>query len=104
MKKSNIWLALLFGVTSVLSLNSCSKDFLDEEQITIPDTDYFKTQAGLDDLATGVYSKLKFKFNYTWGMALFNLGVDEFTDANNPSPSFNSYSVDLNPEEYVWRK
>ena len=102
MKKSNIWLALLFGATSVLSLNSCSKDFLDEEQITIPDTDYFKTQAGLDDLATGVYSKLKFKFNYTWGMALFNLGVDEFTDANNPSPSFNSYSVDLNPEESTY--
>ncbi len=102
MQNYKILIASIFGAAGLLVLNGCSKDFLKEEQITIPDTDYFKTQAGLDDLATGVYSKLKFKFNYTWGMALFNLGVDEFTDANNPSPSFNSYSVDLNPSESTY--
>lgn len=92
----------VLGTIGLLSMNACSKDFLKEEQITIPDTEYLKTQAGLDDLATGVYSKLKFKYNYTWGMALFNLGVDEFTDANNPSPSFNSYSTDLNASESTY--
>ncbi|WP_437921072.1 RagB/SusD family nutrient uptake outer membrane protein [Sphingobacterium sp. LRF_L2] len=104
MKKKNykILVASLLAGASLVGMNSCSKDFIKEEQITIPDTDYFKTQAGLDDLATGVYSKLKFKFNYTWGMALFNLGVDEFTDANNPSPSFNSYSADLNSNEVTY--
>lgn len=81
---------------------SCSKDFLNEELITQPSTDYFKTQSGLDDLATGAYTKFKFKFNYTWGIALYNLGVDEFTDANNPSPSFNSYSADLNSQESTY--
>jgi len=102
MKNYKILVASIFGAAGLLVLNACSKDFLKEEQITIPDTDYFKTQAGLDDLATGVYSKLKFKYNYTWGMALFNLGVDEFTDANNASPSFNSYSMDLNPAESTY--
>lgn len=98
----NILFASLIGAAGLLGMNSCSKDFLNEDQITVPDTDHFKTQEGLDDLATGAYSKLKFKFNYTWGMALFNLGVDEFTDANNPSPSFNSYSTDLNPSESTY--
>jgi len=102
MKNYKILVASIFGAAGLFVLNACSKDFLKEEQITIPDTDYFKTQAGLDDLATGVYSKLKFKYNYTWGMALFNLGVDEFTDANNASPSFNSYSMDLNPAESTY--
>ena len=102
MKNYKILIASIFGAAGLLVLNGCSKDFLKEDQITIPDTEYFKTQAGLDDLATGVYSKLKFKYNYTWGMALFNLGVDEFTDANNPSPSFNSYSMDLNPTESTY--
>ncbi|MBB1644230.1 RagB/SusD family nutrient uptake outer membrane protein [Sphingobacterium sp. UME9] len=102
MKNYKILIASIFGAAGLLVLNGCSKDFLKEDQITIPDTEYFKTQAGLDDLATGVYSKLKFKYNYTWGMALFNLGVDEFTDANNPSPSFNSYSADLNSTESTY--
>jgi len=97
-----ILFASLIGAASFLGMSSCSKDFLREDQITVPDTDLFKTQAGLDDLSTGVYSKLKFKFNYTWGMALFNLGVDEFTDANNASPSFNSYSTDLHSLESTY--
>lgn len=97
-----ILFASLIGVGGLLGMNSCSKDFLREDQITVPDTDLFKTQAGLDDLSTGVYSKLKFKFNYTWGMALFNLGVDEFTDANNAAPSFNSYSTDLHSLESTY--
>ncbi|CDT08292.1 conserved exported hypothetical protein [Sphingobacterium sp. PM2-P1-29] len=102
MKNYKILLASLLGAAGLFVLNSCSKKFLNEEQITIPDTDYFKTEKGLDDLSIGVYSKLKFKFNYTWAMGLFNLGVDEFTDANNPSPSFNSYSMDLNPAESTY--
>lgn len=97
-----ILFASLIGAASFLGMSSCSKDFLREDQITVPDTDLFKTQAGLDDLSTGVYSKLKFKFNYTWGMALFNLGVDEFTDANNASPSFNSYGTDLHSLESTY--
>jgi hypothetical protein len=88
--------ACIAGVTSIIS---CSDRFLNEKLITQHSTDHFKTQEGLDDLVTGAYQKLKFKFNYTWGICMFNLGVDEFSDANNPIPSFNCYSADLNSNE-----
>lgn len=84
---------LLFIITS------CSSDFLDEKLTTTYSSDYFKTADGLDALSIGTYQKLKFKFNYIWGIELFNLGVDEFTDANNLIPSYNCYSSDLNSSE-----
>lgn len=100
MKMNKILISsVIAGALSVLGMTSCSDSFLDEELITQPSTDHFKTQAGLEDLVTGTYSKLKFKFNYVWGIQMYNLGVDEFTDANNSIPSFNCYSADLNSSE-----
>lgn len=78
---------------------SCSDSFLEEELITEHSTDYFKTQDGIDDLVTGAYQKLKFKFNYIWAIECHGMGVDEFTDANNTMPAWNHYSNDLNSEE-----
>lgn len=94
---------LLFAaiLTSVIggSFTSCSESFLDEELKTQYSTDRFKTQEGLDELVTGAYQKLKFKFNYIWGIQCYNMGVDEFTDANNVIPAWNHYSQDLNSSE-----
>lgn len=94
---------LLFAaiLTSVMggSFTSCSESFLDEELKTQYSTDRFKTQEGLDELVTGAYQKLKFKFNYIWGIQCYNMGVDEFTDANNVIPAWNHYSQDLNSSE-----
>lgn len=81
------------------SMVSCSESFLDEELKTQYSTDYFKTQEGLDALVTGAYQKLKFKFNYIWAIECHNMGVDEFTDANNTMPAWNHYSLDLNSAE-----
>ena len=81
------------------SITSCSESFLDENLTTQHSTDRFKTQEGLDELVTGAYQKLKFKFNYIWGIQCYNLGVDEFTDANNVIPAWNHYSQDLNSSE-----
>lgn len=88
-------------LTSVMggSFTSCSESFLDEELKTQYSTDRFKTQEGLDELVTGAYQKLKFKFNYIWGIQCYNMGVDEFTDANNVIPAWNHYSQDLNSAE-----
>lgn len=72
---------------------------LEEDQITQYDTSYFNTQEGLDGLVTGAYEKLKFKFNYVWAIECYNMGVDEFTDANNTMPAWNHYSKDLNSAE-----
>ncbi len=84
---------------ALLSITSCSDGFLDENQKTIPTTDHFKTEKGLDDLVVGSYANFKFKFNYVWSIQMFNLGVDEFTDGNNSIPSFNCYSLDLSSSE-----
>lgn len=80
-------------------ITSCSESFLDENLTTQYSTDRFKTQEGLDELVTGAYQKLKFKFNYIWGIQCYNMGVDEFTDANNVIPAWNHYSQDLNSSE-----
>ena len=63
MKKFNhiMTAALLVGMAG--GITSCGNDFLDEKLKTQHSTDYFKTQEGLDDLVTGAYQKLKFKFN-----------------------------------------
>lgn len=99
MKINKLLLAAVMAGTVGASITSCSSDFLNEELTTQYSSDRFKTQDGLDELVTGTYQKLKFKFNYIWGIEMYNLGVDEFTDANNPVPSFNCYSADLNSAE-----
>ena len=99
MKKNRIIIAVVVAGIIAMSIISCSQSFLDEKLTTTYSTDRFTTQDGLDELVTGAYQKLKFKFNYIWGIELFNLGVDEFTDANNSIPSYNCYSSDLNSSE-----
>lgn len=99
MKLNRILFAALIASITGSSITSCSESFLDENLTTQYSTDRFKTQEGLDELVTGAYQKLKFKFNYIWGIQCYNMGVDEFTDANNVIPAWNHYSQDLNPSE-----
>ena len=99
MKLNRILFAALMASVTGSSITSCSESFLDETLTTQHSTDRFKTQEGLDELVTGAYQKLKFKFNYIWGIQCYNMGVDEFTDANNVIPAWNHYSQDLNSSE-----
>lgn len=99
MKLNRILFAALIASITGSSITSCSESFLDENLTTQYSTDCFKTQEGLDELVTGAYQKLKFKFNYIWGIQCYNMGVDEFTDANNVIPAWNHYSQDLNSSE-----
>ena len=99
MKLDRILFAALIASITGSSITSCSESFLDENLTTQYSTDRFKTQEGLDELVTGAYQKLKFKFNYIWGIQCYNMGVDEFTDANNVIPAWNHYSQDLNSSE-----
>lgn len=86
-------LGLTFGITS------CKEDFLDENLITEKSTQYYTTQDGLDELMTGAYTKLKFKFNYIWGIECYNMGTDEFTSGANDMTGWNAYSSSLNSSE-----
>lgn len=99
MKLNRILFAALIASITGSSITSCSESFLDENLTTQYSTDRFKTQEGLDELVTGAYQKLKFKFNYIWGIQCYNMGVDEFTDTNNVIPAWNHYSQDLNSSE-----
>lgn len=99
MKLNRILFAALIASVTGSSITSCSESFLDENLTTQYSTDRFKTQEGLDELVTGAYQKLKFKFNNIWGIQCYNMGVDEFTDANNVIPAWNHYSQDLNSSE-----
>ena len=99
MKLNRILFAALIASITGSSITSCSESFLDENLTTQYSTDRFKTQEGLDELVTGAYQKLKFKFNYIWGIQCYNMGVDEFTDANNVIPSWYHNSQDLHSSE-----
>lgn len=90
--------ALAAGILGGMT-TSCGDDFLKENLITTPSADYFKTQQGIDELVTGAYQKLKFKFNYIWAIECYNMGTDEFTDANNQMPAWNHYGEGLNAAE-----
>lgn len=63
-------IAAIVSISGIL-MPSCSESFLNEELITSRNTEYFKIKLGLDDLSTGLYPLLKFKFNYIWGLLLF---------------------------------
>lgn len=93
--KNYIFLAALAAASaSCFSLASCSEDFIDEDLIQAQSDDYFKTKDGLDDLITGTYSALKFKFNYaTWSYIMWPMGTDEFTDAANEDVNWNGYML-----------
>jgi len=99
MKLNNIFKTTLLAATACVLTTSCGNDFLEEELITTKGTQYLATQDGIEDLVTGTYQKLRFKFNYTWGIQCYNMGTDEFTDANNTGPAWNHYSNDLNSSE-----
>ena len=75
MKLNKILYTALMISSMGSSLSSCKDSFLDEELITQYSTDRFETQEGLDELVTGAYQKLKFKYNYIWAIECYNMGV-----------------------------
>lgn len=92
-------LSLVAAGSGLCMLTSCDDKFLEEDLITQKSTDTYKTQDGLDELVTGAYQKLKFKFNYIWAIECYNMGVDEFTSGANNMTGWNAYSTSLNATE-----
>ena len=69
MKLNKVFLAALIAGT--VGVSSCKEDFLDETQITQHDTEYFKTQDGIEALVTGAYQTLKFRYEYQWAYKMW---------------------------------
>ena len=98
MKLNRFLLSSLFLASMGVVTVGCSDSFLEEDQLTAKGLDYYKTEKGLDDLITGTYSSLCWKFNYQWGYGLYNMGVDEYTDANNEVAAMNGYTSLISTE------
>ncbi|MCR5393795.1 MAG: RagB/SusD family nutrient uptake outer membrane protein [Bacteroidales bacterium] len=94
MKYQKYILGTLSAACMGMVMPACSDDFIDEELNHKQSTAYFQTQEGLDDLITGTYSALKFKFNYsTWSYVMWPMGTDEFSDGNNQDAAWNGYML-----------
>jgi starch-binding outer membrane protein, SusD/RagB family len=73
--------------SGLLLMASCKKDFLKEELTTARNIEFFKTDAGIQQLATGTYYQVfDLPFASEWPYCTQNYGVDEFMvggDASN---------------------
>lgn len=84
----------LIAALLVPAVCSCNKNFLDEELTTSRNTDYFKTNEGVESLAVSLYHYLKFYHGGEFSYAFFNYGTDEYTvgkdDSNAPWNAYDS--------------
>lgn len=90
-----------------LTMQSCNKDFLNEELITARNTSDFETVTGIEGLVTGLYQTLKYHFNYEWAYATTNYGTDEFwIGGDRTKEMWGTYNATLNSftgeAESVW--
>lgn len=95
MKTKNILLPLI-AVLILLSLGACKK-FIKEELVTTLTEDYYKTDAGLENLVKSAYETLKWKFEGEQSYCLWNFGLDEFRVGDQfNNVQYNYYNTNLN--------
>lgn len=97
MKKNNFFNILMI-VAVVFFISSCKKDFLNETFTTARTTEFYKTDAGIQQLAVGTYYQVfNAPFNGEWNYAATNYGTDEFHIGGDPSNSqWNNYDATYN--------
>jgi starch-binding outer membrane protein, SusD/RagB family len=90
---------ILVTMLMVLVTASCKKSFLDENLETVRDLEFYKTDAGIQQLTQGAYHQV-FATPFNGEMAFSNMcyGVDEFRVGGDPSNGmYNSYGNALGP-------
>jgi len=97
MKKSIFFYKLMI-IAAVFFTSSCKKGFLNETLTTARTTDFYKTDAGIQQLAVGTYYQVfNAPFNGEWNYAATNYGTDEFHIGGDPSNSqWNNYDATFN--------
>ncbi len=95
--KNNIFNKLMI-VAVIFFISSCNKDFLTETYTTGRTTEFYKTDAGIQQLAVGAYYQVfNAPFNGEWNYAATNYGTDEFHIGGDPSNSqWNNYDATYN--------
>ncbi len=94
----HIFFNRLIIVAAVSFTLSCNKDFLNETLTTARTTDFYKTDAGIQQLAVGTYYQVfNAPFNGEWNYSATNYGTDEFHIGGDPSNSpWNNYDATFN--------
>lgn len=95
-KYNSFFILILF--TAALCGSSCKKSFLDENLKTARSTDFYKTDAGILQLAVGTYYQVfDVPPNGEWYYCAANYGTDEFHIGGDPSNSpWNNYDQTFN--------
>lgn len=93
---NNIKIAIAAAV--LVTSASCKKDFLNETLKTTRDNAFFKTDAGIQQLAVGTYYQaFNVPVNGEWFYSATNYGTDEFRIGGDPSNSpWNNYDQTFN--------
>jgi hypothetical protein len=90
---------LLFAAIIVFTVFSCKK-FIKEELVTTLTEDYYKTDAGLEDLVKSAYVPLKWLFEGEQSYCMTNFGTDEFREGDQfNNVRYNDYDANLNAND-----
>lgn len=74
---------------------SCKKA-LEEELVGTLTNEYYDTEQGIEDLVKASYEPVRYKFGYENAYALYNMGVDEYTYADQINYNYyNNYDTRL---------
>ncbi len=81
-------------IITIVGITSCGDEFLDEELTTSYNTQYFKTDEGIQSLATALYANPRWLYGYEWAYATTQYGCDEFTNGSDlTSEPWNKYDA-----------
>lgn len=97
--KSKILNISIVAMLTVMVTTSCKKTFLDETLDTVRDLEFYKTDAGILQLANGAYHQVfATQFNGEMAFSYMNYGADEFRVGGDPSNGmYNSYGNTFGP-------
>jgi len=97
-KYNNFYKLIIFAAVLFTTL-SCKKTFLEEELTTANNNEFYKTEAGIQQLAVGTYYQVfEVPTNGEWYYCATNYGTDEFHIGGDPSNSpWNNYDPTFNP-------
>lgn len=88
---------LILIVTSISMVGISCKKFIKEELVSTLNYNYYKTDAGLEDLVKAAYSTTRFKFDNEQAYCLWQYGTDEFILGDQFNYSYyNTYDSRLN--------
>jgi hypothetical protein len=89
----------LVAILSIMVTTSCKKTFLDETLDTVRDLEFYKTDAGIQQLVNGAYHQaFATQFNGEMAFAYMCSGTDEFRVGGDPSNGmYNSYGNTFGP-------